>query len=390
MSVTSAKHTILERLGFSFDALAYLTKDCGIDSLEEIAYLDGDRIVETNIKGVTIMGGTVNFGIGTLAATPSKNGNLILIRDVSKLKLCVYYLKHMERVRSKPVVNDIDLELVRSYHDQQRYEDIFKKTAEIPVINYKDWPRTLENIKEYLASQYGGTRATLYCVVRPEIEVKPEAEDHLEDYDTVDKEMTARDPLSGGAFVNERRKVWDIMSNIFCKHYFFVYIKPVLFTKNGRDAYMLLFDHFLGPHNVGNMASAAETKLNGTLDNGEKKRFTWETYVQIHTEQHSVLNCLKDYEYVGIDDSSKVHHLLKGIKTTKLDVCKTQFMPRPTLRDVFAGTVELYSNFIKQMKAENPQLNVSEVSFARGTKGGGELVWKARLLWDLKCLQHCC
>jgi hypothetical protein len=45
---------------------------------------------------------------------------------------------------------------------------------------------------------------------------------------------------------------------------------------------MLLVDPFLGPNNVGNMASAADTKLTGTLNNGEKKRFTWVTYVRIH------------------------------------------------------------------------------------------------------------
>jgi hypothetical protein len=61
---------------------------------------------------------------------------------------------------------------------------------------------------------------------------------------------------------------------------------------------MLLFDHFLRPNNMGNMSSAAETKLNGTLYNGEKKSFTWETYARIHTEKHSVLNVLKDYGYV--------------------------------------------------------------------------------------------
>jgi hypothetical protein len=92
-------------------------------------------------------------------------------------------------------------------------------------------------------------------------------------------------------------------------------------------------------------------------------------YVRIHTEQHSVLNGFKDYGYAGIDDSSKVRHLLKGIKTTKLDVCKTQVMASPALRDIFYSTVELYSTFINQMKAENPQLNVSEVSFARGKAG---------------------
>jgi hypothetical protein len=78
---------------------------------------------------------------------------------------------------------------------------------------------------------------------------------------------------------------------------------------------------------------------------------------------------LTDYGYAGIYDSSKVTHLLKGIKTTELHVCKTQVMVSTSLRDYFASTVELYSTLIKQMKAENPQLNVSEVSFARG-KGG--------------------
>jgi hypothetical protein len=41
-------------------------------------------------------------------------------------------------------------------------------------------------------------------------------------------------------------------------------------------------------------------------------------------------------------------------------------MASPSLRDYFAATVELYSTFIKKMKAENTQLNVSEVSFACG------------------------
>jgi hypothetical protein len=44
-------------------------------------------------------------------------------------------------------------------------------------------------------------------------------------------------------------------------------------------------------------------------------------------------------------------------------------MASPSLGDDFAATVELYSTFIKHMKAENPQLNVSEVSFARGKAG---------------------
>jgi hypothetical protein len=311
MSSVTAIKTMLQQFGFSDAASTYLTGTRGLDSLDEIAYLDEIDDVDTMIKGATNPGGTVTTGEGNSRVTSRNNGIPVSIRAVANLKLCVYYLKHRGRVQRKPVPNAINLVLFRSYRDQQRHEVGFKKTAEEPEINDKDWPRTLEKIREYLASQYGVTGATLDYVVRAEIDVKPKEEDPPENYETVDQEMTARAPHTGRPFVNDRRKVWYIMSNICGKHSCFVYIKPALRTRNGRDAYMLIFDHFLGPNNVGNMASEAETNLTSTLYNGEKKRFTWETYVRIHTEQHSVLNGLKDYRYAGIDDSSKVRHLLK-------------------------------------------------------------------------------
>jgi hypothetical protein len=55
-------------------------------------------------------------------------------------------------------------------------------------------------------------------VVRPDIEVKPEAEDPAEGYETMDQEMTARDPRTGRAFVNDNHKVWEIMSNMCGRH----------------------------------------------------------------------------------------------------------------------------------------------------------------------------
>jgi hypothetical protein len=171
------------------------------------------------------------------------------------------------------------------------------------LINDKYWPRTLDKIKEYLYSQYGVTGATLDYVSRLDIAVKPEEEDPPENYETVDQEIPAIAPHTGRSFVDDRHKVWDIISNICGKHSFFVNIKPALRTRNGRDAYMLLFDQFLGPNNVGNMASEADTKLTSTLYNIENKRFTWETYVRIHTEQRSVLNRRYYYGYAGIDDS---------------------------------------------------------------------------------------
>jgi hypothetical protein len=141
-SVTSIRK-MLQRFGFSDAAATYLTATCGMDSLDEIAYLDGIDDADTMIKGVTNPGGTVTTGEGTSRVTSRNNGIPVSIRAVVNLKLCVYYLKHMERVQRKPIPNAINLFLVRSYRDQQRHEVGFKKTSEEPEINDKDWPRTL-------------------------------------------------------------------------------------------------------------------------------------------------------------------------------------------------------------------------------------------------------
>jgi hypothetical protein len=130
MSSVNAIRTILERLGFSEAAATYLIATCGIDSLGEIAYLDGSEDVDTIIKGVTNPGVTVTTGEGTARVTSHKNGIPVSIRAVDNLKLCVYYLKHMEMVQRQPIPHAINLVLVRSYRDRQHHEVGFKKTAE--------------------------------------------------------------------------------------------------------------------------------------------------------------------------------------------------------------------------------------------------------------------
>jgi hypothetical protein len=187
MSSVNAIRKMLERLGFSEASATYLTGTCGIDSLDEIAYLDGIEDMYTTIKGVTNSGGTMMTGSGATRVTPRNNGIPVSVIAVANLKFCVYYLKHMEIVQRQPIANAINLVLVRSYRNQQRHEVGFKKTAKEPETNNKYWPRNLEKIKEYLDSQYGVTGATLDYVVRPDIAVKPEAEDPAENYETVDQ-----------------------------------------------------------------------------------------------------------------------------------------------------------------------------------------------------------
>jgi hypothetical protein len=59
MSSFNAIKSMLERLGYSEAASAYLIGTCGVDSLCEIAYLDVNEDVDAMIKGVNNPGETV-------------------------------------------------------------------------------------------------------------------------------------------------------------------------------------------------------------------------------------------------------------------------------------------------------------------------------------------
>jgi hypothetical protein len=126
-------------------------------------------------------------------------------------------------------------------------------------------------------------------------------------------------------------EVWSYMANITRAHDCWTYAKPAQRTKDGRRAFLLLWDHFLGPNNVDNMALVAEAKIGSVSYTGERKNWTWEKYVQIHTEQYAVLNGLTDYGYSRIDNSTKFRKLMAGIKTDSLDTVKSAVLASPAL-----------------------------------------------------------
>mmetsp|Transcript_22939 Transcript_22939/g.32830 ORF Transcript_22939/g.32830 Transcript_22939/m.32830 type:complete len:90 (+) Transcript_22939:1103-1372(+) len=88
-------------------------------------------------------------------------------------------------------------------------------------------------------------------------------------------------------------------------------------------AYLGLRGHYLGINNVDNMATSVETTLQSTYYTGEKRRFNFEDYVQVHMDQHSFLEGLVDHGYAGIDERSKVRLLMDGIRTHEYDAVKT-------------------------------------------------------------------
>ena len=73
-------------------------------------------------------------------------------------------------------------------------------------------------------------------------------------------------------------------------------------TRNGRLAYHLLYAHYLGPNNVGNMAGEAETVLNTVQYHGEIRQWNFEKYALTLLRQHLILEALMAHGYVGREE----------------------------------------------------------------------------------------
>ena len=115
-------------------------------------------------------------------------------------------------------------------------------------------------------------------------------------------------------------------------------------------AYRALKNHYLGPNNMNHQANEAEAKLKDSSYHGEKRRWNFEQYVCMHQDQHTILQSLVQHGYAGIDEGSKVRHLLDGIKTNELDTAKGQIWASPMLQTSFDDCVTLFQDFINNKK----------------------------------------
>ena len=84
-------------------------------------------------------------------------------------------------------------------------------------------------------------------------------------------------------------KFWGMISVITKDLDFWTCVKSAQRTKYGRNDYRDLWDNFLGPDNVDNMASEAKRLLVATHYSGERKRFNYERYVKIQKDQNHIL-----------------------------------------------------------------------------------------------------
>jgi hypothetical protein len=115
------------------------------------------------IAGPAIVGGAAQGNPGPFVAYPCHS---VSIRDDTNLKLAVFYLRHQSRISRIVAPTSVSLIVVRSLRSNKEYEENFEVTADQPLINENDWPRTMEAIREFFGSVLGETAVPLAYFIR--------------------------------------------------------------------------------------------------------------------------------------------------------------------------------------------------------------------------------
>jgi hypothetical protein len=376
----------------------------GLEAATEVVNVNGQNLslledfLQLEDKDVETLCRVIRRPGGANAAGNQNQGIQVSAMAEANLKRMTYQMRHSTRVSRPFVWADISLVSVRALSAQAEMEASHKDPITLPIMDPKNWTKNFEAIDEYFRGLRGYKKSPLSYVYRGDLVPALAAVDpptgapgslHI----SHDDKMCARGPilLAGAAvgpdtetigpfapsFIVDRAAVWEKLAEILLTNDAFTVIKAAKKAQNGRRAYQLLYAHYLGPNNVGNMAGEAETVLNTVQYHGEKRQWNFEKYALTHLRQHLILEALMAHGYVGIDPGSKVCFLLAGIRCSTLDAVKTHIISDEGLRVDFARCVTLFKDFVKQTaQTTNAQLGIAAMSVNDG--GGGKRKGKDR------------
>ena len=237
--MNAAIRSVYTRCGFSKAATAAIVNKQGIDTLEEIRFLK-DSEIDSLCKVVRRPGGAIaGAGVGQVVANP---GIPVSLRAEKSLKLAVYWIRQQEKVTRDVTPADIVMDVFRSICEVRDTNRAYVAPTVFPVINDKDWPKTIETLTEFLDSFLGDTKIPLGYVFRKTVAF-PEGDNPRPAYPTIAAEMICRATHGSTVYRSDNQKFWDIIAQITRDQECWTYVKPAQRTHNGRAAFSILYDH---------------------------------------------------------------------------------------------------------------------------------------------------
>jgi uncharacterized phage-associated protein len=138
-------------------------------------------------------------------------------------------------------------------------------------------------------------------------------------------------------------------------------------TRDGHAAWLALIEHYEGDAQRDRVKDAAYTAISQARYFGDRKKFSFETYVTIHQE------AFEDLEQYGqqIPADKRVRDLLQGIKDPKANAAKETVLANATLRNDFLAAVSHLATSL-QLQGSISDSNIRNVSGLQTGKGRGK------------------
>jgi hypothetical protein len=158
--------------------------------------------------------------------------------------------------------------------------------------------------------------------------------------------------------------VFDTLHTVWGKSSWWTHCKVYEKTKNGRQAFRTLHAQLLSGNKVVTSGSTIMTKIQNLRYDGDKARFGFDKYVQLHVEQHNLHKDLEEYGVDPLSEELKILWFEQGIKTSGLDVVKASVLANKANYQTFQSVQDAYVDYYRKIAATDP-LKARQVSSVR-------------------------
>ena len=327
----------LIRCGFNQDTANSIWAE-GFDDLDVLAQVSADD-VESMIKNVRET---------RRAQGPTAPGVVTFtFMAVRRLKALQHWAK--ERIRTgRPLqpglfigaeMENAVTQLTRETMREAVHEDEdVDKPSELTDLN--KWEIFWERFESYMSRLRGAAKCPYTYIFREEAGVTPAM--HLVDYQDHDARLVATTILQGDWFTIDNQRVYDEFKNLVVNGHGWSFIKTYDRVKDGRNAILALNRQCEGTSAVQTRKSLAYAKISSARYNGQKRGFTFDTYVQIHQSAHKALAELNE----PVPETKKVTDFLAGINDPRLTNAKDLVLADATKLNDFEACQQYFKTLI--------------------------------------------
>jgi len=137
--------------------------------------------------------------------------------------------------------------------------------------------------------------------------------------------------------------------------------------RDGRRAWLALVAHFEGDAQRDRVKDHAYSSIAAAKYHGEKKRFSFETYVTIHQEAY------EDLEQYGehVSEEKRVRDLLQGIKDPSINAAKEAILANANLRSNFMSAVTHLATSLQLNLSLQDSRNIGSITSGSGRNHRG-------------------